>query len=333
MKALILAGGKGTRLSPLTNFIAKQLLPVGNKPILFYIIEQIREAGISDIGIIISPETGSSIKSALSNGSKWGVNITFILQSQHLGLAHAVTTAREFLVDSPFLLFLGDNLVKDSVKYLVDEFNNYSRDALVVLKKVDDPRAFGIAETDSSGRVIQVIEKPKTPKSNLALVGVYIFSPIIHEAITRIKPSRRGEYEITDAIQKLIDMGINVRSHILRGWWLDIGRKEDLLEANRIILNEQLKGCINGEVDAESKLIGQVDIKKDTKIEKSLIRGPVAITEGCRIINSTIGPYTSIGSGNIIKNSSLESSIVLDNSFSIDSRHLKDKIVAGEMVI
>jgi glucose-1-phosphate thymidylyltransferase len=333
MKALILAGGSGTRLSPLTNFIAKQLLPVGNKPILFYAIEQIKEAGISDIGIIISPKTGLSLKSALPDGAKWDVNITYILQSQPLGLAHAVKTAQEFLADSPFLLFLGDNLIKDGVKDLVKEFDIYSPDALIVLKKVDDPRAFGVAEVDSSGKVIQVIEKPRAPKSNLALVGVYIFTPIIHEAIARIKPSKRGEYELTDAIQKLLDMGKEVRSYVLQGWWLDAGKKEDLLEANRIILDEYSKHHIYGEVDAKSQVIGPVDIEKGTKIEDSLIRGPVFIAGKCRVINSIIGPYTSIDSGNIIKNSSIESSIVLNNSYIIDSQHFKAKIIAGKIVI
>jgi glucose-1-phosphate thymidylyltransferase len=327
MKALILAGGKGTRLKPLTNTIAKHLLPVANKPILFYGLEQIKEAGINEIGIVISPETNADLKLAVSNGSRWGVNITYILQSPPLGLAHAVKTARDFLADSPFLLFLGDNLIKDGVKRLVSEFNTHSPDALIVLKEVADPRAFGVAEIDVSGKVIRVVEKPKEPKSNLALVGAYIFAPVIHDTIAQLKPSYRGEYEITDAIQALLDMGKDVRSHILQGWWLDTGKKSDLLEANRIILDEYLKHSVKGEVDFKSRIEGRVEISSGSKIENSHIQGPVSIAANCHIINSHIEPYTSIGADTIIENSSLKNSIILDNSKLMNIQLLTDSVI------
>jgi glucose-1-phosphate thymidylyltransferase len=327
MKALILAGGKGTRLRPLTNTIAKHLLPVANKPILFYGLEQIKAAGINEIGIVISPETSAGLKLAVSNGSRWGVNITYILQSPPLGLAHAVMTARDFLADSPFLLFLGDNLIRDGVKSLVSEFNTHSSDALIVLKEVADPRAFGVAEIDVSGEIIRVVEKPKEPKSNLALVGAYIFTPVIHDAIAQLKPSYRGEYEITDAIQKLLDMGKEVRSHILQGWWLDTGKKNDLLEANRTILDEFLKHSVKSEVDSKSRIEGRVEIISGSKIENSHIQGPVSIAANCHIINSHVEPYTSIGADTIIENSSLKNSIILDNSYLMNIKHLTDSVI------
>ncbi len=333
MKALILAGGKGTRLRPLTNTIAKHLLPVANKPILFYVLEQIREAGISDIGIVISPETGPDIKLALADGSRWGARITYILQSPPLGLAHAVKTARDFLADSPFLLFLGDNLIKDGVRDLVSEFNTHSPDALIVLKEVVDPRAFGVAEVDASGKVMRVIEKPKEPKSNLALVGAYIFTPFVHQAIDRLKPSWRGEYEITDAIQALLDSGKDVRSHVLQGWWLDTGKKEDLLEANRMILDEYLKRDIKGEIDSRSSIIGRVEIGEGAKIESSLIRGPVSIATNCRIVNSFIGPYTSIGGETVIENSSAEFCIALNETKILSVTGLTGKILTKAFIV
>ncbi len=333
MKALILAGGKGTRLRPLTNTIAKHLLPVANKPIMFYVVEQIRDAGITDIGIVISPETGPDIKLALSDGSKWGVKIDYILQTPPLGLAHAVKMAQDYLRDSPFLLFLGDNLIKDGVKGLVAEYVASSPGALIVLKEVADARAFGVAEVNASGKVVRVVEKPKEPKSNLALVGAYIFTPVVHQAISRLKPSWRGEYEITDAIQELINMGAEVKSHVLQGWWLDTGKKEDLLEANRLVLDEYSQRDIKGEVDAASRILGRVQIEEGARVERSLISGPVSIAANCHIIDSFIGPYTSIGASTKIENSSVDHSVILNNSHILDIQHLADSVIGRNVEV
>lgn len=327
MKALILTGGKATRLRPLTNTTAKHLLPVANKPILFYVLEQIREAGITDIGIVISPEHGPRIQETLSDGSRWRVKLTYILQPEPLGLAHAVITAQDFLGESSFLLFLGDNLIQGGVKDLVNQFHAHTPDALLLLKEVPDPRAFGVAELDASGKVVSVIEKPEEPKSNFILVGAYLFTSAIHQAIAQIKPSRRGEYEITDAIQKLLEMGKEVRSHILRGWWCDTGKKEDLLEANRLILNDFSKRNIEGDVDSQSHISGMVEIKEGTRIENSLIQGPVSIAENCRVKNSRIGPFTSISAGAVIEDSSIEHSVILENSHILKIQHVADSII------
>jgi len=327
MKALILTGGKGTRLRPLTYTMAKHLLPVANKPILFYVLDQITEAGITDIGIIISPETGSSIKEALAGGSRWGVKITYIVQPEPGGLAHAVKTAQDFLGDSPFLLFLGDNLTQQGIRDFVARFYASTPDALILLKEVPDPRAFGVAELDASGKVVRLTEKPKQPKSNLALVGIYLFTPEIHNAIAQIKPSPRGELEITDAIQKLLEMGKEIRSHILQGWWFDNGTKDDLLQANRIVLDEFLTRDIKGDVDSKSRIAGRVEIREGAKIENSLIQGPVSIAEDCRIRNSSIGAFTSIGAGTVIEDSSVEYSVILGNCHIQKIGRLADSII------
>ena len=327
MKALILAGGRGTRLRPLTYTMAKHLLPVANKPILFYVLDQIKEAGITDIGIVISPETGSSIKEALAGGSRWGVKITYILQPEPGGLAHAVKTAQDFLSDSPFLLFLGDNLIQEGIRDFVGQFYTSTPDALILLKEVPDPRAFGVAELDASGKVVCLTEKPEEPKSNLALVGVYLFTPEIHKAIAQIKPSPRGELEITDAIQKLLGMGKGIRSHILRGWWFDNGTKDDLLQANSVVLDEFLKHDIKGDVDSQSRITGRVEIKEGTRVENSLIQGLVSIAENCRIRNSSIGSFTSIGAGTVIEDSSVEYSVILENCHILKIRRLADSLI------
>ncbi len=314
MKALILSGGKGTRLRPLTYTGAKQLVPVANKPILWYGIESIVKAGVTDIGIIISPETGEEIQEKTGNGEQFGANITYIVQEHPLGLAHAVKVAQPFLGDAPFIMYLGDNLIQDSLNSFLDAFKTQHLDGLMLLSSVPNPTAFGVAEVDEKGRVLKLVEKPKIPPSNLALVGVYFFSPTIHEAIASIQPSPRGELEITDAIQELIDSQKIVESVQLQGWWLDTGKKDDLLEANRIILDNKLDIIMEAEVDDKSLITGRIHIEKGSKIINSTIRGPVIIGENCKIENCFIGPYTSIGNESTLIDADIEHSVLLEGS-------------------
>lgn len=333
MKAIILSGGKGTRLRPLTYSGAKQLVPVANKPILFYCIENIVEAGIKDVGMIISPETGQEIKDTTGDGSRWGINIHYITQDVPGGLAHAIKTARDFLADSSFVMYLGDNLIGTGINKFINEFKKNTPEALILLKEVDNPKQFGVADVSPDGKVLRLIEKPEVPPSNLALVGIYIFSPKIHEAIERIKPSIRGELEITDAIQELINMGCNVESFVLDMWWLDTGKKDDMLTANAIVLDEWLKGNINGHVDDTSRILGRVAVGKGSVIKESTIRGPVVIGENTVIANSFIGPHTSIGNNvNIIK-SSVEHSVIMDYSELRNIERLEESLVGRRVKI
>jgi glucose-1-phosphate thymidylyltransferase len=327
MKAIILSGGKGTRLRPLTYSGAKQLVPIANKPILFYCIDNIVQAGIKDIGIIISPETGQEIREAVGDGGRWGVNIKYITQDVPGGLAHAIKTAGDYLADSPFVMYLGDNLIGTGIDKFVNEFRENSPEALILLKEVDNPKQFGVADVSEDGKVVRLIEKPDVPPSNLALVGIYIFSPKIHEAIERIRPSKRGELEITDAIQELINMGCNVESFVLDMWWLDTGKKDDMLTANVIVLDEWLKESINAEVDDKSKILGRVSIGKGSVVRESRIRGPVVIGENTVIENAFIGPYTSIGNNSKVIKSSVEHSVIMDGSELRDIERLEESLI------
>jgi len=315
MKALILSGGKGTRLRPLTYTGAKQLVPVANKPILWYGIEGIVAAGITDIGIIISPETGEEVKTKTGNGDRFGAKITYILQEQPAGLAHAVKVAQPFLADSPFIMYLGDNLIQSDLHLFLDRFKNQQTDALILLREVSNPSAFGVAKVDENGKVLQLVEKPKVPPSNLALVGIYFFANTIHDAIASIQPSPRGELEITDAIQYLITQHKKVEACQLEGWWLDTGKKDDLLEANRIILDTTcLIKSVLGEVDSTSQVIGRVQIAEGTKIHNSTIRGPVIIGSDCHLENCFIGPYSSIGNNVILSDVEIDHSVILQGA-------------------
>jgi len=329
MKAIVLSGGKGIRFKPFSNDTAKQLLPVANKPILFYVLDQIREAGLTDVGMIISPETGANVRQAVGDGSRWNLQITYILQSEPLGLAHAVKSAQDFLGDCPFLMFLGDNLIQGGVTRFVEQFNRNCCDALILLKAVKETHLFGIATLDGAGKICHVVEKPKYPKSNLAMVGIYLFSPAIHEAINHIKPSWRGELEITEAIQWLIDTNKDVQSCIMDNWWLDVGKKDDLLEANRVLLKDLLKHDIKGEIDPTSLITGRVEIGQGTTIENSTISGPVSIAENCQIKNCLIGPFVSIGSGVTVENSLIRDSVILEGGFIYGIEHLEGSLIAN----
>jgi len=312
LKALVLSGGKGTRLRPLTFTLAKQLIPLANKPVLGYVLDQIAQTSINQIGIIIAPETGHYVKKYVKNGSEWGFNVTYIPQKP-LGLAHAVKTAKNFLEEDDFIMCLGDNLLGHGLTTFVQKFTKEDMDALILLKEVDDPTKFGVATLDEKAKIIELVEKPKKPSSNLAIVGTYIFSNKIFKAIEAIKPSWRGELEITDAIQEMINMGFKVKAETLTTWWLDTGKKDDILTANAKVLDEYTKQEINGTVQ-ESKIEGRVAIRENAKVVNSILRGPCVIGDNCTIENSFIGPYTSIGNGTKIVDSSIEYSVILENS-------------------
>lgn len=311
MKALILSGGTGSRLRPLTYTSAKQLIPVANKPILFYAIEAIREAGIEDIGIIVG-ETKDEVRQAAGNGERWGVHITYIEQDAPRGLAHAVKIAQPFVGNDEFLMFLGDNLVRSGVTAFVRQFQSNRPNSLILLSHVEDPQRFGVAEF-RDGRILRLVEKPKNPASDLALVGVYLFDSNIFKAVNEIKPSWRDELEITDAIQYLVDHGYVVESHVIDGWWKDTGKPEDVVEANRMML-ESIETKIDGSVDKSSRVIGRVIIEAGAEITNSTIRGPVIIGRNAKIHDAYVGPFTAISEGVRIESSEIENSIVLQDT-------------------
>ncbi len=311
MKGLILSGGKGTRLRPITYTSAKQLVPVANRPVLFFGIDAMARAGIDEVGIIIAPETGDEIRAAVGDGSQFGVRITYIEQDAPLGLAHAVLTAEPFLADEPFVMYLGDNLLQGGIDDLVRAFETNSPDALILLTPVPDPEHFGVAELDGD-RVVRLQEKPPEPRTDLALVGVYMFTPQIHDAARAIEPSARGELEITDAIQHLVDTGRRVEPHIVRGWWKDTGRLEDMLEANRLVL-DTIEGKVEGELH-DSQVEGRVVVEAGAHLERSTVRGPAVIGAGARLVDAYIGPYTAVGEGCVVERAEVEHSILLAGS-------------------
>jgi glucose-1-phosphate thymidylyltransferase len=313
MKGLILSGGKGTRMRPLTYTSAKQLIPVANKPVLQYGIEAIVGAGIQEIAIILSPETGPEIRECIGDGSRYGAKITYIEQDAPRGLAHAVLTAEHFLKDDPFVMYLGDNLLQHGITPLVEEYRQLECNSEILLTKVPNPSQFGVAELDKDGRVLKLTEKPAEPKSDLALVGVYMFDRHIFEAARAIKPSKRGELEITDAIQWLLDNGYSVHPHIVKGWWKDTGKIEDMLEANRTVL-DTFENDMRGTIEGESRIEGKVVVEDGAQIVDSVIRGPAIIGRDARINHAYVGPYTSIGRNCSIEHCELENSIVLEGS-------------------
>jgi glucose-1-phosphate thymidylyltransferase len=311
LKGLILSGGKGTRLRPITHTSAKQLVPVANKPVLFYGIEAMARAGIDDVGIIIAPETGTEIQDAAGDGSRFGVTLTYIVQDEPLGLAHAVLTAERFLGESPFVMYLGDNLLQGGIEDLVAAFRANQPEALILLTPVPDPEQYGVAEL-SNGAVVRLVEKPPEPKTDLALVGVYMFTSTVLEAARAIEPSGRGELEITDAIQHLVDRGLRVEPHVVKGWWKDTGRLEDMLAANRLVLD-----TINARVDGElihSQVDGRVVVEHGARLERSTVRGPAIIGAGARLTNCYVGPYTAVGENCSIENAEVEHSILLEGA-------------------
>jgi glucose-1-phosphate thymidylyltransferase len=313
MKAIILSGGSGTRLRPLTYTGAKQLVPVANKPILFYVLENIVAAGIKEIGIVIAPETGHEVIDTVGDGSRWDARIEYFWQEKPLGLAHAVWIARDYLKETPFVMYLGDNLIGCRITQEAQEFQeNHDLAASIFLKTVPNPTAFGVAVVDERGNVIELVEKPPDPPSDLALVGIYLFRPSIFEAISQIKPSRRGELEITDAISRLIHGGKRVKSNIVDTWWLDTGKKDDLLLANDTVMDEWLVTNIRGTVDDSNRVTGRIDIAEGVSIENSTIRGPVIVGEGTRLSHATIGPFTAIGPRVVIEKSTVDHSVIME---------------------
>ena len=332
VKALVLAGGKGTRLRPLTYTLAKQLVPVANRPVIHYVMDHLEEAGIQEVGVIVAPETGGQIKDALAQ-NPWKFDFQYLLQEEPLGLAHTLVIAREFLGDERFVMYLGDNLIGQGIRGLVEEFQCSQADAMVLLKKTPDPSQFGVAVLADDGSIRQLVEKPKQFVSDLAMVGVYCFSPGVHEAVARISPSGRGELEITDAIQYLLENGYRVIGQQLETWWLDCGKKDDLLEANRVVLDEWTKLDIRGEVDESSRLVGRVVVEEGSNIQKSEIRGPSIVGSNSLIKETFIGPYTSIGRNCQIVNSILEYCVVLDGAQIQGVQRLEDSVIGRNAIV
>jgi glucose-1-phosphate thymidylyltransferase len=331
MKALVLSGGAGTRLRPITHTSAKQLVPVANKPVLFYGLEAIRDAGVTDVGIIVG-DTAAEIETAVGDGSELGIRVTYIKQEAPLGLAHCVLIAQDFLGDEDFVMYLGDNFIIGGITELVDEFRAGSYDAQILLTKVENPSQFGVAELGPNGGVTTLVEKPKEPRSDLALVGVYMFRPVVHDAVRAIKPSARGELEITDALQWLIDEGRDVRPHLVTGYWKDTGRLEDMLECNRKVL-ESVEPHVAGTVDPDSSLIGRVVVEEGAVIERSVVRGPAIIGRDTVLRDTYVGPFTSIYFGCLLEDTEIEHSIVLEQSTIRGVGRIEDSLIGKEVEV
>jgi len=330
MKALVLAGGSGSRLRPITHTYAKQLLPVANKPVLFYGLEAIRDAGITDVGIVVG-DTEPTIRDAVGDGSAFGLTATYLRQDAPRGLAHAVIVARDFLGGDDFVMYLGDNFIVGGITRLVEEFRSSRPDAQIMLTSVPDPRQFGVAELDTAGEVVGLEEKPQQPKSELALVGVYIFTPAVHEAVAQLAPSWRGELEITEAIQWLIDHGRKVRSTTITGYWKDTGNVADMLEVNRLVL-ETIEPQVRGTVEA-SELIGRVVVEDGAHVSGSRIVGPVIIGTGTRVSGSYVGPFTSVAQDCAITDSEIEYSIVLRGALIQGVRRIEASLIGHDVEV
>ena len=330
LKGLVLSGGAGTRLRPITHTSAKQLVPVANKPVLFYGLESLRDAGVREVGIVVG-DTHAEIEAAVGDGTQFGLNVTYIRQDAPLGLAHAVLTAERFLGDAPFVMYLGDNLLRDGIQELVAEFRDSDADAMILLQRVPNPQSYGVAEL-SAGRVVRLVEKPAEPQSDLALVGVYMFTPAILDAAKAISPSARGELEITDAIQYLIDQGLRVEPSVVTGWWKDTGKLEDMLEANRLIL-DVLEPRLDGTVE-DSTIEGRVVVEAGARLINSSVRGPAIIGAGALVEDAYVGPYSAISSGVVIRRAEIEHSIFLEDSRvqDIDAR-IESSLVGRGVVI
>jgi len=334
MKGLVLSGGRGSRLRPLTYSGAKQLVPVANRPVLFYVIDNLVRAGVSDIGVIISPKTGDEVRRKLGDGSAWGARFTFLTQPEPRGLAHAVQVARDYLGPDDFVMCLGDNLVGSEIRAEVQAFReDRSATALVLLKHVDNPSAFGVAELDERGTLVRLVEKPRVPPSHLALIGIYMFRASVFEIIDRIRPSARGELEITDALSAMIAGGGRVRYSLVESWWLDTGKKDDLLAANATVLEHLLEPVRHGMVDEASQLAERVSVEEGARVIRSSIDGPSVIGKGATVIDSHIGPHTSIGDDAQVIRSEVDGSVILEGSVITDVPRLTHSLIGKRVVI
>ena len=326
MKGIILHGGSGTRLRPLTYSGPKQLIPIANKPVSQYALEDLISCGVREVAIVLGQTFPELVRSYYGDGSKFGVEIAYVQQDEPKGIAHAIGLCEGFVGDDDFAVYLGDNMLQDGIGQHAARFRAERHDAMVLLKEVDDPSRYGVAQLDGSGKLVRLVEKPKVPPSRYAVIGVYFLRPSVFQSIESLKPSWRGELEVTDAIQGMIERGLNVGYSHVAGWWFDTGKKDDILDVNALVLDEKAKSDMGGEAIG-SKLSGRVQVAKGAKIVNSTIRGPVSIAEGCLIENSTIGPHTSIGSSSIVKDSSIEYCILLEGSEVDGVERLEDSLI------